>query len=144
MIRSIFNRLILKGFARPPLFAPPPCSTAHVEREEVSLYVAFQSRRISLEVSFRHALPPRHLRVAWPAVDTFDTLLPKIAEGHQRSLSPFPWSNGTTPGVAREGGLGTTMAVCTMFKNEAPYLEEWLQYHRLLGVSKVSPVFVGM
>ena len=33
---------------------------------------------------------------------------------------------------------GTSIVLCTMFKNEAPYLEEWLEYHRLLGVSKVS------
>eukprot|EP00752_Nemacystus_decipiens_P016051 g14350.t1 len=111
------------------------CSTTLVKHEEVRLYVTFEGRRISLDISFRHALPPRHVRLAWPDVETFD-ILPQVAEGHQRTGPPSLWSNGTS-GMARERASGTAMAVCTMFKNEAPYLEEWLQYHRLLGVSKV-------
>lgn len=113
-------------------------STAHIKHEEVSLYVAFQGKRISLEISFRHTLPPRHVRLAWPDAETFDILQPKVPEGQQAPVSPFLGSNGS--GTAREGASGTTMSVCTMFKNEAPYLEEWLQYHRLLGVSKVGSV----
>lgn len=31
-----------------------------------------------------------------------------------------------------------SLAICTLFKNEVPYLDEWLQYHQLLGVSKVG------
>lgn len=133
------------------MHAPPlscycsPRSTAHVKREEVALYLAFQGRRFSLEISFRHALPPRHLRLAWPDVETFDILLPKVVQGHGMSVPPFLWNNGTTPGVATERAvLGTSLAVCAMFKNEAPYLEEWLQYHRLLGVSKVCSSYIGM
>ncbi len=26
------------------------------------------------------------------------------------------------------------LAICTIFKNEAPYLEEWIEYHKLVGV----------
>lgn len=39
--------------------------------------------------------------------------------------------------VSSGGLLGTNLVLCTVFKNEAAYLEEWLQYHQLLGVSKV-------
>lgn len=47
-------------------------------------------------------------------------------------------------GPARAGNIkrswiGTelpTVAVCAIFKNEAPYLREWLTYYRLLGVTE--------
>ncbi|KIC71464.1 hypothetical protein DB44_DM00010, partial [Candidatus Protochlamydia amoebophila] len=26
------------------------------------------------------------------------------------------------------------LSVCAIFKNEAPYLKEWIEYHRLIGV----------
>lgn len=45
-------------------------------------------------------------------------------------------------GVSGEVLLGPKLMLCTMFKNEATYLEEWLQYHQLLGVSKVKRVSV--
>ena len=32
---------------------------------------------------------------------------------------------------AKEGGI----ALASMFQNEAPYLKEWIEYHRLIGVS---------
>ncbi|MBS3905011.1 MAG: glycosyltransferase family 92 protein [Simkania sp.] len=28
-----------------------------------------------------------------------------------------------------------TLAICAMFKNEAPWLKEWIEYHRLLGAT---------
>jgi hypothetical protein len=28
------------------------------------------------------------------------------------------------------------LAICAMFKNESPWLKEWIEYHRLMGVSK--------
>lgn len=96
-----------------------------------------------MEVSFRHAPPARHMRLAWPAAESFDVLLPRLAQEGWRPETPYLFSNGTVPGVPGGGALGTTMAICTMFKNEAPYLEEWLQYHRLLGVSKVGSRCVG-
>jgi Glycosyltransferase family 92 len=38
-----------------------------------------------------------------------------------------------TPADARRNfGL----AVCSMFRNEAPFLEEWIEFHRLVGVEK--------
>src|SRR5207248_10986601 len=27
------------------------------------------------------------------------------------------------------------LAICAIFKNEAPYLREWIEFHRLVGVS---------
>lgn len=27
-----------------------------------------------------------------------------------------------------------TLAICAIFKNEAPYLKEWIEYHRIIGV----------
>ena len=42
------------------------------------------------------------------------------------------------PSGTRVLPLDTSLVLCTMFKDEGPYLEEWLQYHRLLGISKVS------
>lgn len=132
-------------FARPfPLAVGfTSVSTAHAKFEEVSLYVAFQGKRFSSEISFRHAIPPRHLRLAWPDAEGFDILPRAVAQGHGRSASRFLRTNETIPSVARDGALDMTMAVCAMFKNEAPYLEEWLQYHRLLGVSKVGSTCSG-
>src|SRR5437016_521510 len=26
------------------------------------------------------------------------------------------------------------LSICTIFKNEAPYLKEWIEYHKLVGV----------
>lgn len=45
-------------------------------------------------------------------------------------------------GVQGVSGEGPRLVLCTMFKNEAAYLEEWLQYHQLLGVSKVKRVSI--
>lgn len=90
-----------------------------------------------MEASFRHTLPARHMRLAWPAAELFDVLLPMVAKEHWRPETQKVSSNATVSGVREGGALGTTVAICAMFKNEAPYLEEWLQYHRLLGVSKV-------
>lgn len=90
-----------------------------------------------MELSFRHALPPRHTRLAWPSEEYFETILPKLGQKDWESEPPFV-NDGPTQGVARKEAQDGTMALCTMFKNEAAYLEEWLQYHRLLGVSKVG------
>ncbi len=96
-----------------------------------------------MEVTFRHALPPRHMRLAWPSEEYFHQVLPKFAQNYWVSEPPYLRDDGTPPDVAREK-LDKTMALCTMFKNEAPYLEEWLQYHRLLGVAKVGSARIRM
>lgn len=79
-----------------------------------------------------HTPPPRHTRLAWPNSVAFDMIFGK----HTRKLSMAEVS-GILPGTGGQP-LDTSLVLCTMFKDEAPYLEEWLQYHRLLGVSKVS------
>lgn len=28
------------------------------------------------------------------------------------------------------------LAICVIVKNEAPYMKEWIDYHRLVGVEK--------
>ncbi|CAN0450946.1 unnamed protein product [Ectocarpus sp. 12 AP-2014] len=109
------------------------CSTAHIKRE-TTLYIAFRGRRFSLAATFQRAPPPRHIRLAWPQSEAFDALLPKPAP---TSSWPSSSSHQSAPGVPTGAPFGSSMVICTMFKNEAPYLEEWLQYHRLLGVSKV-------
>ena len=32
------------------------------------------------------------------------------------------------------------IAVCAIFKDEAPYLLEWLAFHKLVGVDLILPV----
>ena len=32
--------------------------------------------------------------------------------------------------------MTTSLAVCAIFKNEKPYLQEWLEFHRMVGVEK--------
>lgn len=44
------------------------------------------------------------------------------------------------PGVSGGVMVSSNLALCTMFKNEAAYLEEWLEYHQLIGVTKVKRV----
>ena len=34
------------------------------------------------------------------------------------------------------GELTTYLAVCAMYQNEAPYLREWIEFHRLVGVER--------
>lgn len=87
-----------------------PCSAARLRPREATLHLAFKNQRISTSFSFLHAPPPRHTHLALHNSQTL----------------------GTLPETS------TTLAICTMFKNEAPYLDEWLEYHRLLGVSKVT------
>lgn len=112
-------------------------STAHIKRE-TTLYIAFEGRPFSLEATFRRAPPPRHIRLAWPESEGFDALLPKPAQTSSSLELSFSSSHQAAAGVPTVAPFGSSMVICTMFKNEAPYLEEWLQYHRLLGVSKVS------
>lgn len=114
-------------------------SSVHVKREEATLSMAFRGKRFSSEVTFRRAPPPRHVRLAWPAAEYFDVLPRTDARMRLRHKPSNPMSNATNLGVPERWRLGTTVALCTLFKNEAPYLEEWLKYHQLLGVSKVGP-----
>lgn len=95
-----------------------------------------------MELTFRHALPPRHMRLAWPSEEYFHKLGSKFAQKHR--VSEPSYFQNDPPGVAKEETSDKTMVLCTMFKNEAPYLEEWLQYHRLLGVTKVGSVRMKM
>lgn len=112
-------------------------STAHIKRE-TTLYITFRGRPFSLAATFRRAPPPRHIRLAWPESETFDALLPNPAPTSSWPGPSSSSSHQSAPGVPTGASFGSSMVICTMFKNEAPYLEEWLQYHRLLGVSKVS------
>ena len=36
---------------------------------------------------------------------------------------------------SRGGGKRYELAICAVFKNEAAYLEEWIEYHKLIGVA---------
>ena len=45
-------------------------------------------------------------------------------------------------GLRGVSGKRPKVVLCTMFKNEAAYLEEWLQYHQRLGISKVKHVSI--
>lgn len=107
-------------------------SIAYMRPGQVTLFLSYQGSRFSVDASFLHSPPPRHTRLAWPASESFDIVPAKQA--------PKPLRVGVprSIGVNDEQPVDTTLVICTMFKDEAPYLEEWLQYHRLLGVSKVS------
>lgn len=115
-----------------------PRSTTNVKPEEVNLFLAFQGRRVSLDFSFLHTPPPRHTRLAWPAEEDFDIRPRNVGRKTCDAEHPCPVAISGGSGVSGFEPLETTVAICTMFKNEAPYLEEWLQYHRALGVSKVG------
>ncbi|CAN0125964.1 unnamed protein product, partial [Scytosiphon promiscuus] len=113
------------------------CSSAHVMEEEATLSMTFRSERFSSEVTFRRAPPPRHVRLAWPPVETFDLLPRGDIQMQSRHRALLPLRNATNSGVPEIRPFRTTIALCTMFKNEARYLGEWLRYHKRLGVSKV-------
>jgi len=53
--------------------------------------------------------------------------------------SLFPIQNNTVTNVKQdeltENRLNTSIAICAIFKNEAPNLEEWIRFHRLQGVN---------
>lgn len=100
-------------------------STARVKAGATTVYIAFQGGRFSADFSFVHSPAPRHLRIGWPDMELFDIVPPGYLEGDGMR------------GVSSEG---PKLVLCTMFKNEATYLEEWLQYHQLLGVSKVMRI----
>lgn len=38
--------------------------------------------------------------------------------------------------IGLEAGYQHEVAVCAMFRDEAPYLKEWIEFHRLVGVEK--------
>lgn len=98
----------------------------------MTLYISHQGRRFSMDASFLHTPPPRHTRLAWPATESFDINPAEYARKPSGIEIPRIFGG--------DGGhpVDTTLVLCTMFKDEAPYLEEWLQYHLLLGVRKVS------
>jgi hypothetical protein len=39
-------------------------------------------------------------------------------------------------GPQAAGGDGTYLAVCAIYRDEAPYLREWIEFHRLVGVER--------
>lgn len=43
----------------------------------------------------------------------------------------------------QEGGKKYNLSVCAIFKNEAKYLKEWIEYHRLVGVDHFYLYNVG-
>lgn len=92
-----------------------------------------------MDFSFVHLPAPRHLRIGWPAIEFFDIVPRRFSE--KLAEAEFVDLEGDRMrDVSGEGLFGPKLVLCTMFKNEAPYLEEWLQYHQLLGVSKVRLV----
>lgn len=56
----------------------------------------------------------------------FTTLL-LMAQGLLANLVPFSGNRPDNPGP-------NEVAVCCIFKNEAPWLKEWIEYHRMIGV----------
>lgn len=38
--------------------------------------------------------------------------------------------------IKKEDGFAYSLAIVSIFKNEAPYLKEWIEYHRLVGFEK--------
>lgn len=65
-------------------------------------------------------------------------MIPQLAHEPIRTEIRYGSLSQGALGLVRGGPLSTTVVICTMFKNEGLYLEEWLQYHLLLGISKVS------
>ncbi|CAM9267501.1 unnamed protein product [Laminaria digitata] len=107
------------------------CSVANVKPDETTLYISYQGSPLSTDSSFLHTPPPRHTRLGWPASEHFDVVPAR------HSWTPAGADDPRIFGSNGGQSVDTTLALCTMFKDEAPYLEEWLQYHWLLGVSKV-------
>lgn len=110
-------------------------STARVKAQEATVYITFEDKRFSMDFSFLHAPAPRHVRLGWPATESFGA----VTRGFSQKAVGLEHAAeiGVSDGFG-EGPLETELVLCTMFKNEAAYLEEWLQYHQLLGVSRVS------
>lgn len=77
------------------------------------------------------------MRLAWPATEAFHAQLPRIGQVPAMVGLPHGAGGERASGIPAGGLSGQTLVLCTMFKNESPYLDEWLEYHRLLGVSKV-------
>src|SRR3954467_5375423 len=46
----------------------------------------------------------------------------------------FAASRGSLSGEPTGAGMMDKIAVCAIFKDEAPYLLEWLAFHKLVGV----------
>lgn len=101
------------------------------------MYLTFHGRRITSDFHFVHAPPPRHTLLAWPATEVFDAL-PKLAHESIRTEAVNGSISQGASGLLGSGPLSPKIVICTMFRNEGLYLEEWLKYHLLLGVSKVS------
>lgn len=90
-----------------------------------------------MNFSFLHSPVPRHVRLAWPATELFDS---SLNEFPQKSAEEDRVHEGESGG----GRVSSNVVLCTMFKNEAAYLEEWLQYHQDVGVTKVTRVSAFM
>lgn len=110
-------------------------SSRHLEPKSSTLYLSFRDRRISSDFVFLHSPPPRHLRLAWPAAEPFYSALHPAEITLGKSADMGTVARYSTRAPPSEESM---VAICTMFKNEAPNLEEWLQYHRMLGVFKVG------
>lgn len=35
-------------------------------------------------------------------------------------------------------------SLCAIFKNEAPYFREWIEYHRMLGVDQIIYIIISL
>ena len=46
------------------------------------------------------------------------------------------WSGGYAPSMYDPSVRVPYLAICACFQNEAPYLKEWIEFHRLVGVER--------
>ncbi|CAM9112948.1 unnamed protein product [Discosporangium mesarthrocarpum] len=110
-----------------------------------TVHISFQNEQVTSEHQFQHIPPPRHTRLAWPASESFPALdamtRPLLAMGTEKDAGVGEMGKDKEKSVMEMGRRGRelslSLSICTMFKNEGPYLVEWLNYHRLLGVTKV-------
>eukprot|EP00903_Cladosiphon_okamuranus_P013281 g12381.t1 len=109
------------------------CSTARVNAGASTVYIATQGRRFSVDFSFVRSPAPRHKRIGWPATEFFDI----APHGFPPQSAENEFIHLEADGMRGVSGEGPKLVLCTMFKDEATYLEEWLQYHQVLGVSKI-------
>ncbi len=68
--------------------------------------------------------------------DMLDVQALILSAGRHRSFWLDPASPRSEPISPRRGAPDSYLALCAIYRDEAPYLREWIEFHRLAGVER--------
>jgi hypothetical protein len=130
----------LLGFAVAPASLPIVRGFSALLQEMLGLDSRAEARPVdeyATGLEFARGVCRRLESVSVPIVDMLDAQsLIEIAVREQALWLHDPPADWTARGSRGAPADGAYLAACSVYLNEAPYLREWIEFHRLVGVER--------